>query len=82
MDFRPYRQSESTATETGVAEMKKKPTAKKKGRRVRSVLIRRDRKDLRLKDYLMEEHPELGLPLDGAKLGRTGRASRAEKGRD
>lgn len=67
---------------TGVSGMKKKPVVKKKGRQVRQVLIRRDRKDLQLKDYLMEEHPELGLPLDGAKVGRTGRAPRTEEDGD
>jgi len=58
--------------------MKMKLAAKKRSRQVRPV-VRRDKKELRLKDYLMEEHPELGLPLDGAKFCRTGRPSREKK---
>jgi hypothetical protein len=57
----------------------KAPSTRKKARRVGHRLIHRDRKDLQLKDYLMEEHPELGLPLDGAKFERTRSGSRAEK---
>jgi hypothetical protein len=61
--------------------VKKKPATKKKSGQVRPVLIRRERKELQLKDYLMEEHPELGLPLDGVKFCRTGRVSRVKKPR-
>ena len=60
--------------------MKMKLAAKKRSKQARPV-VRRDRKELRLKDYLMEEHPELGLPLDGARFCRTGRPSRAKKAR-
>jgi hypothetical protein len=45
-------------------------------------LIARDRKDLQLKNYLMEEHPELGLPLDGANPGATEASPRRAKSRD
>jgi hypothetical protein len=54
-------------------------SSRKKKRKLQSKLVPRNRKDLQLKDYLAEEHPELGLPLDGAKFGRTGAAKRAEQ---
>ncbi|GAC1636948.1 MAG: hypothetical protein NVS9B14_16380 [Candidatus Acidiferrum sp.] len=65
-----------------VAEMKKNPAKHKKVRRVPPALVRKNRKDLQLKDYLAEEHPEFGVPLEGRKLGGTGRTSRAKKDGD
>jgi hypothetical protein len=43
-------------------------SAHKKGCRTSPRLIHRDRKDLELKNYLMEDHPELGdVLLEDAK---------------
>jgi hypothetical protein len=44
--------------------------AHKKRRQARPRLIHRNRKDLELKDYLMEDHPELGLPVESGKLAK------------
>ena len=41
-----------------------------KRRAVRPRLIRRDRKDLQLKDYLMEDHPELSLPVKSGESAK------------
>jgi len=46
-------------------------SAHKKVRQSSTRLIRRVRKDLELKDYLMEDHPELNVPLEDAKSART-----------
>jgi hypothetical protein len=54
-------------------------SAHKKVRRTSPRLIHRDRKDLQFKNYLMEDHPELSLPLDDAKPAKTDRVSRAAK---
>jgi hypothetical protein len=54
-------------------------SAHKKVRRTSPRLIHRDRKDLQLKNYLMEDHPELSLPPDHAKPAKTDRVSRAAK---
>jgi hypothetical protein len=52
-----------------IVRKNKELSARKRSRKAPHKLIPRIRKDLQLKDYLMEEHPELGLPLDGAKWG-------------
>jgi hypothetical protein len=52
-------------------------SANKKVRRSSPRLIHRDRKDLELKDYLMEDHPELNVPLEVARSARADRVSRA-----
>jgi hypothetical protein len=44
--------------------------AHKKRRQAPPRLIHRARKDLELKDYLMEDHPELGLPVESGKLAK------------
>jgi hypothetical protein len=52
--------------------MKKKISTKKSGpvstpkkrRPTQPRLIHRERSDLQLKDYLMEDHPELSLPCE------------------
>jgi len=48
-------------------------SARKKPRLVQPRLIHRDRKDLQLKDYLMEDHPELSLPVEDGKSAKTDR---------
>src|SRR5271163_2557469 len=57
----------------GVCSMKNKKVRKvtktkavpvrKKVRRIQPRLVHRERNDLQLKDYLMEDHPELDLPV-------------------
>jgi hypothetical protein len=66
-----------------VSNMKKKVSKKKsnvasapKKRRVAQPrLIRRERKDLQLKNYLMEDHPELGLPVENGMSAKAARVS-------
>jgi hypothetical protein len=54
-----------------ISRKKTKPAAAhKKRRQAQPRLIHRDRKDLELKDYLMEDHPELGLPVESGKLAK------------
>ncbi|MEQ1472631.1 MAG: hypothetical protein ABLQ96_02355 [Candidatus Acidiferrum sp.] len=53
--------------------------APKKGRQISAKLIHRDRKDLELKNYLMEDHPELGVPLEDAKSPKVNRVSRVAR---
>ena len=54
-------------------------SAHKKGRRTSPSLIHRNRKDLVLKNYLMEDHPELGASLADAKSTKADRVSRVAK---
>lgn len=67
---------------------KKKPGKMKKAKAISTPkkdgrsspkLIHRDRKDLELKNYLMEDHPELGVPLGDAKPPRVDRVSRVAR---
>jgi hypothetical protein len=52
-----------------ISKKKTKPVAAHKKRRLSQPrLIHRDRTDLQLKDYLMEDHPELSLPVGSVKI--------------
>jgi hypothetical protein len=54
-----------------ISRKKTKPaSAHKKRRLAQPRLLHRDRKDLQLKDYLMEDHPELGLPVEDGKFAK------------
>jgi hypothetical protein len=55
---------------------KKSNVASKKRRVAQPRLIRRERKDLQLKNYLMEDHPELGLPVENGMSAKADRVSR------
>jgi hypothetical protein len=57
-------------------EKAKAISAHKKVRRSSPRLIHRDRKDLELKDYLMEAHPELNVPPEVARSAKTDRVSK------
>jgi hypothetical protein len=46
-------------------------SAPKKRRPAQPRLIPRERSDLQLKDYLMEDHPELGLPCEVKPVPKT-----------
>jgi len=50
--------------------------ANQKVRRSSPRLVHRDRKDLELKDYLMEDHPELNVPPEVARSAKTDRVSK------
>lgn len=54
-------------------------SAHKKGRRTSPRLIHRDRKDLELKNYLMEDHQLGDVPLEDAKSAKADRVSRVAK---
>ena len=51
-------------------------SAHKKRRLAQPRLIHRDRKDLQLKDYLMEDHPEMSLPVEDGKSAKADRVLR------
>jgi hypothetical protein len=51
-------------------------SAHPKVRRSSPRLVHRDRKDLELKDYLMEDHPELNVPPEVARSAKTDRVSK------
>ena len=50
--------------------------AHKKRRLAQPRLVHRERKDLQLKDYLMEDHPELSLPFEDEKSAKAARVLR------
>ena len=55
-----------------ISRKRTKPgSAHKKRRLAQPRLIHRDRKDLQLKDYLMEDHPELSLPVERGDSAKT-----------
>ena len=54
-------------------------SAHQKVRQSSPRLVHRDRKDLELKDYLMEDHPELNVPPEVARSAKTDRVSRVAK---
>jgi len=54
----------------------KAASANQKVRRSSPRLVHRDRKDLELKDYLMEDHPELNVPPEVARSAKTDRVSK------
>jgi hypothetical protein len=54
-------------------------SAYKKGRRTSPTLIHRNRKDLVLKNYLMEDHPELGESFADAESTKVDRVPMVAK---
>jgi hypothetical protein len=61
-----------------VLSKRRAPSARKRAQKASRKLVPRTRKDLELKNYLTEPHPELGLPMDGAKFARSDPAWQAE----